>query len=132
MADKKIKINQNPVKAFYQGKQFGREEAMAEMENLGHAEDIYRGIILAYAYMLHAMAYTNEKDDGSVYLSKPKFKEFYTNFAKTLQNFVNESIEGEQGIDTYDIADLYVGHDTKIRERYGLPLKKYDGKDDVI
>ena len=124
MADKKIKISPNPVKAYYQGK--------AEGEKNARSADIHRGINLAYAYLLLAMAYTNEKDDGTTYLSKPKFKEFYTKFAETLQTFVNDSIEGEEGLDTYDIADLYVGHDTAIRERYGLPKKKYDGKDEVI
>ncbi len=124
MADKRIKISPNPVKAYYQGK--------AEGEKYAHAADIHRGINLAYAYLLLAMAYTNEKDDGTVYLSKPKFREFYTNFAKNLQTFVNDSIEGEPGIDTYDIADLYVGHDSFIRDRYGLPKKNYDGKDEVI
>ncbi len=114
----------NPMQAY----QLGRIEG----EKYARAADIRRGINLAYAYLLLAMAYTNEKDDGTTYLSKPKFKEFYQGFCKTLQTFVEDSIEGEEGIDTYDIADLYVKHDTEIRERYGLPMKKYDGKDEVI
>ena len=121
---KTLKINKNPVKAYYQGKEAGLQ--------ISRAEDLYRGINLVYAYLLLAMAYTNEKDDGTTYFSKPKFREFYQSFAKTLQTFVNDSIDGENGIDVYDIADLYVGHDTKIRERYGLPFKKYDGKDEVL
>lgn len=120
----KIKISSNPMQAFLQGK--------AEGEKTARAEDIYRGMNLVYAYLLLALAYTNEKDDGTMYLSKPKFAEFYQKFAKTLQDFVSDSIKGEQGIDTYDIADLYVGHDRTIRERYKLPLKNYDGKDDVL
>jgi hypothetical protein len=78
------------------------------------------------------MAYTNEKDDGTTYLSKPKFKEYYESFAKTLQTFVTDSIMGEDGIDTEDVANLYVTHDTMIRERYGLRARSYDGKDEVL
>ena len=118
MADKKIKISPNPVKAYYQGK--------AEGEKYAHAADIHRGINLAYAYLLLAMAYTNEKDDGTTYLSKPKFKEFYEELEKTIDKFIEDSINGEEGIDVYDIADLYVGHDSLIRKRYGLPEKNYD------
>jgi hypothetical protein len=114
----------NPQQAYQLGK--------ADGEKYAHAADIRRGMNLVYAHLLLAMAYTNEKDDGTTYFSKPKFREFYQNFATTLQTFINDSIEGENGIDVYDIADLYVGHDTTIRERYGLPLKKYDGKDDWI
>lgn len=124
MAEKKIKINPNPAIAYRQG--------FIEGEKTARAEDVYRGINTAYAFMLLAMAYTNEKEDGSVYFSKPKFKEFYESFMQNLQNFVNDSIEGENGIDTYDIADLYIKHDTDIRKRYNLPLKKYDGKDEVL
>ena len=107
----------NPYAAYQLGK--------AEGEKIAKAEDIIRGINLAYAYMLLAMAYTNEKDDGTTYLSKPKFKEFYETYAETLQKFVSDSIEGEEGIDTYDIADLYVGHDAEVRRRYGLKEKDY-------
>ncbi|MBO5955665.1 MAG: hypothetical protein J6Q10_02565 [Clostridia bacterium] len=121
---KPLKISSNPAKAYLQGKEEGLRQ--------GKSEDVFRGINLVYAHLLLAMAYTNEKDDGTTYFPKPKFREFYQNFATTLQTFINDSIDGENGIDVYDIADLYVGHDTTIRERYGLPLKKYDGKDDWI
>ena len=117
MGNKKIKVSANPMVAYRQG--------FIEGEKIARAADIYRGINLAYAYMLLAMAYTNDKDDGTTYLSKPKFREFYETYAKTLKTFVDDSIEGEEGIDTCDIADLYVGHDTTVRERYGLPRKDY-------
>lgn len=121
-----IKLSSNPMKAYLQGR--------AEGEKVASAEDIRRGMNLVYAYILLAMAYTNERSEEGKkdYLSKPQFKEFYEKFVKTLQDFVSDSIKGEQGIDTYDIADLYVGHDRTIRERYKLPLKNYDGKDEVL
>ena len=118
MDKKKLKISPNPAIAYQQGYREGNQVA--------RAQDIYRGINLAYAYMLLAMAYTNEKDDGTTYLSKPKFREFYQTYAETLQRFVSDSIKGEEGLDTIDIADLYVGHDETVRKRYGLPLKDYD------
>lgn len=118
------KLSSNPAQAYLQGLNEGKKTA--------RADDIVRGIRLTFAYLLLAMAYTNEKDDGSTFLSKPKFAEFYQEFATNLHNFVNDSIEGESGLDTYDIADLYVGHDRAIRERYKLPQKNYDGKDDVL
>ena len=114
---KRIKVNPNPMIAYQQG--------YIEGEKTAKAEDVYRGVNLAYAFMLLAMAYVNEKDDGTTYLSKPKFREFYEKYAETLQTFVNDSIKGEEGIDVYDIADLYVGHDRVVRERYGLPEKDY-------
>ena len=118
MADKKLKISQNPVKAFYQGK--------AEGEKISKAIDIRVGIKLALAHLLMSMAYVNEKDDGTTYLSKPRFKEFYEEVEKTINKFIEDSIDGEQGLDTYDIADLYVGHDAFIRKRYGLPERNYE------
>lgn len=114
----------NPAQAY----QLGR----AEGERYAHAADIRRGINLAYAYMLLAMDAANEKYDDKTFLSKPKFKEFYEATMGNLQNLVAESIEGEEGIDTYDIADLYVSHDTRVRKKYGLPKKNYDGKDEVL
>lgn len=121
-----IKLSSNPMKAYLQGK--------ADGEKAASAADIRRGMNLVYAYLLLAMAYTNERSNEGKkdYLSKPQFKEFYEKFAKTLQDFVSDSIKGEQGIDTYDIADLYIAHDETIRKRYGLGLKKYDGKDEVL
>ena len=124
MADKKLKISPNPVKAYYQGK--------AEGERYAKAADIDRGVRLAYCFLLLAMAYTNEKDDGTTYLSKPKFREFYQTFAKTLKKFVDDSIEGEDGITIDDIADMYFVRDEFIRDRYGLPHRNYDGKDDIV
>ena len=127
MGNKKIKVSPNPMIAYQQG--------FTEGNKVARAQDIHRGINLAYAYMLLAMAYTNEKDDGTTYLSKPKFREFYQIYAETLQKFVNDSIEGEEGIDTCDIADLYVGHDSTVRERYGLPKKEYyniEKRDEVL
>lgn len=108
----------NPIKAY----QLGR----AEGERNSKALDIRQGIRLAKAHLLLAMAFVNEKDDGTTYLSKPKFKEFYLEFEKTFDKFIEDSIDGEEGLDTYDLADLYVGHDKFIRERYGLPEGEYD------
>lgn len=123
---KKIRVNPNPMIAYRQG--------YAEGEKTARAEDVYRGIKLVYAFLLLAMAYVNDRsdEDKKNYLSKPQFAEYYAKVAKTLKKFVDESIEGEDGIDTYDIADLYVKHDTEIRELYGLPKKKYDGTDEVV
>ncbi len=98
----------------------------AEGEKISKAMDIRVGVKLALAHLLISMAYVNEKDDGTTYLSKPKFKEFYMELEKTIDKFIEDSINGEEGIDVYDIADLYVGHDSLIRKRYGLPEKKYD------
>ena len=107
----------NPIKAY----QLGR----AEGERNSKALDIRQGIKLARAHLLLAMAFVNEKDDGTTYLSKPKFAEFYQEFEKTLDKFIEDSIDGEEGLDTYDLADLYIGHDKFIRERYGLPEGDY-------
>lgn len=114
----------NPMQAYLAGR--------AEGEKIAHAADIQRGIKLAYAYMLLAMDAANEKYDGKNFLSKPKFAEFYQSTMENLQARVGESIKGEEGIDTYDIADLYVSHDTFVRKKYGLPLKNYDGRDEVL
>ena len=114
----------NPMKAYQLGRIEGEKQAKAL--------DIRRGINLALAYVLLSMDYINEKDDGTVFLSKPKFKEFYQLTMEELSKRIEESIEGEQGIDTYDIADLYIAHDTRARKKYDLPLKKYDGKDEVL
>lgn len=120
----------NPVKAY----QLGRAEGEKESKAL----DIRLGIRLAESFLLLAAAYVNEKNDGTTYLSKPKFREFYLELEKTLDRFIEESIESEEGIDTYDIADLYVGHDSTVRERYGLPkgdyskVIKYGGEDKEI
>lgn len=114
----------NPMQAYLAGK--------AEGEKYVHAADIKRGINLAYAYMLLAMDAANEKYDDKTFLSKPKFKEFYEATMENLQKRVGDSIVGEEGIDTYDIADLYVSHDTRTRKKYGMPLKNYDGKDEVL
>ena len=108
----------NPQQAY----QLGR----ADGELISKGLDIRQGIKLAKAHLLLAMAFVNEKDDGTTYLSKPKFKEFYLELEKTLDKFIEDSIDGEKGLDTYDLADLYVGHDSFIRERYGLPKKDYD------
>ena len=108
----------NPQQAY----QLGR----ADGELISKGLDIRQGIKLAKAHLLLAMAFVNEKDDGTTYLSKPKFKEFYLEFEKTFDKFIEDSIDGEEGLDTYDLADLYVGHDSFIRERYGLPKKDYD------
>lgn len=108
----------NPIKAY----QLGR----AEGERNSKAIDIRLGIKLARAHLLLAMAFVNEKDDGTTYLSKPKFAEFYQEFEKTFDKFIEDSIDGEEGLDTYDLADLYIGHDKFIRERYGLPAGDYD------
>lgn len=108
----------NPQQAYQLGK--------ADGEKMSKALDIRQGIKLAKAHLLLAMAFVNEKDDGTTYLSKPKFKEFYLEFEKTFDKFIEDSIDGEEGLDTYDLADLYVGHDSFIRERYGLPKKDYD------
>lgn len=107
----------NPMQAYQLGK--------AEGEKQSKAADIITGIRLAKVHFLLALAYVNEKDDGTTYLSKPKFKDFYLEFEKTFDKFVNDSIEGEQGLDTYDLADLHVGHDSVIRKRYGLPERDY-------
>lgn len=107
----------NPIKAY----QLGR----AEGEMNSKAIDIRLGIKLARAHLLLAMAYVNEKDDGTTYLSKPKFAEFYQGVEKTLDRFIEDSIQGEEGIDTYDLADLHIGHDSFIRKRYGLPEGDY-------
>ena len=107
----------NPIKAY----QLGR----AEGEMNSKAIDIRLGIKLARAHLLLAMAYVNERDDGTTYLSKPKFAEFYQEFEKTLDRFIEDSIQGEDGIDTYDLADLHIGHDSFIRKRYGLPEGDY-------
>jgi hypothetical protein len=107
----------NPAEAYRLGR--------ADGEMISKALDIKLGIKLARAHLLLAMAYVNEKDDGSTYLSKPKFAEFYQKFEKTFDRFIKESIDGEEGLDTFDIADLYVGHDKFIRERYGLPEGDY-------
>ena len=121
-----MKISNNPMKAYLQGK--------ADGEKYAHAADIRRGMNLVYAYLLLAMDTTNDRsdEDKKPFLSKPQLAEFYQSFVKNLQTMVEESIEGEEGIDTYDIADLYCSHDTRARKKYGLPLKKYDGKDDVL
>ncbi|MBO5715058.1 MAG: hypothetical protein J6S23_01535 [Clostridia bacterium] len=98
----------------------------ADGELISKALDIRQGIKLAKAHLLLAMAYVNEKDDGTAYLSKPKFAEFYLELEKTFDKFIEDSINGEDGLDTYDIADLHVGHDSFIRKRYGLPEGDYD------
>lgn len=108
----------NPIKAY----QLGR----AEGERNSKAIDIRLGIKLARAHLLLAMAFVNEKDDGTTFLSKPKFAEFYQELEKTFDKFIEDSIDGEEGLDTYDLADLYIGHDKFIRERYGLPAGDYD------
>ena len=108
----------NPQQAYQMGR--------AEGEKISKATDIRVGIKLALAHLLISMAYVNEKDDGTAYLSKPKFKEFYMELEKTIDKFIEDSIDGEEGIDVYDIADLYVGHDSFIRKRYGLPERDYD------
>ena len=108
----------NPIKAYQLGS--------AEGERNSKAIDIRLGIKLARAHLLLAMAFVNEKDDGTTYLSKPKFAEFYQEFEKTFDKFIEDSIDGEEGLDTYDLADLYIGHDKFIRERYGLPEGEYD------
>ena len=120
------KISQNPVKAYLQGVKDGEKKIKAEF--------IHQGINLAYGYMLLSMADANDRSDENKkpYFSKPQFAEFYQKFAKALQTRVNDCIEGEEGIDTFDIADLYCMHDKEIREYYGLPLKRYDGKDEAL
>ena len=99
----------NPQQAYQMGR--------AEGEKISKAMDIRVGVKLALAHLLISMAYVNEKDDGTTYLSKPKFKEFYEELEKTIDKFIEDSINGEEGIDVYDIADLYVGHDSLIRKR---------------
>ena len=59
----------NPQQAYQMGR--------AEGEKISKAMDIRVGVKLALAHLLISMAYVNEKDDGTTYLSKPKFKEFY-------------------------------------------------------
>lgn len=120
------KISRNYIKAYAQGKEEGLK--------LSKELDIRQGMNLVYAYLLLAMADTNDRsdEDKKPYFSKPQFAEFYQKFVKNLQERINGSIEGEPGIDTYDIADLYCMHDRDIRKYYGLPLKKYDGKDEVL
>lgn len=108
----------NPQQAYQMGR--------AEGEKISKAMDIRVGVKLALAHLLISMAYVNEKDDGTTYLSKPKFKEFYMELEKTIDKFIEDSIDGEEGIDVYDIADIYVGRDSFIRKRYGLPEKNYD------
>ena len=108
----------NPQQAYQMGR--------AEGEKISKATDIRVGVKLALAHLLISMAYVNEKDDGTTYLSKPKFKEFYEELEKTIDKFIEDSINGEEGIDVYDIADLYVGHDSLIRKRYGLPERNYE------
>lgn len=108
----------NPQQAYLLGK--------ADGELLSRGLDIRQGIKLARAHLLLAMAFVNEKDDGTTFLSKPKFAEFYQELEKTFDKFIEDSIDGEEGLDTYDLADLYIGHDKFIRERYGLPEGEYD------
>lgn len=115
---RKIKLSQNPAQAFLQG--------VKEGEKRINAEYIHQGLNLAYEYMLLSMADANDRSDQDkrLHLSKPQFAEFYLKFAKAFWTRINECIEGEPGIDTYDIADLHWAHDRDIREYYGLPLRE--------
>lgn len=121
----------NPMQAYLAGKAES-EKIFRNMDIQRRSGYIHSGINLACAYMLLAMDAANEKYDDKVFLSKPEFKEFYQSAMENLQARVAESIKGEEGIDTYDIADLYCSHDTFVRKKYGLPLKKYDGRDEVL
>lgn len=108
----------NPQQAYQMGR--------AEGEKISKAMDIRVGVKLALAHLLISMAYVNEKDDGTTYLTKPKFKEFYEQVEKTIDKFIEDSIDGEEGIDIADIADLYVEHDSFTRKKYGLPERNYN------
>lgn len=118
-----MNISRNPAIAYQQGRKDG--------EAISKAADIERGINFTYAHMLIAMYNANIYGERA-FLSKPKLAKFYTGFVKELERQLFGAIEGEAGLDTYDITDLYMAHDREVRERLGLPLKNYDGKDGVL
>lgn len=117
-----MNISRNPMIAYQQGKAAG--------EIGGKAEDIKQGIKFTYSFLLLALAYTNERSEQGKkdYLTKPQFASFYQEFEKNLEKMLTESIQGESGLSTYDVADLYVGHDKFVRQRYNLPGRSYDGR----
>ncbi len=106
--------------------QKGKSVKSTQDSELSRAADIRHGINLAYSYLLLALADTNDRsrEDKKPYLSKPQFAEFYQKLVKNLQERINGSIEGEPGIDTYDIAYLHFAHVRDIHEYYGLPLRE--------
>lgn len=115
-----MNISRNPAIAYQQGKKDG--------EMLSKAADIERGINFTYAHMLIAMYNANCRGEEGKrdYLTKPMFAEFYTRFVKELERQLSAAIEGEEGLTTYDVSDIYCVHDREVRERVGLPLVDYD------
>ena len=116
----------NPMQAYIQGREAGAK--------MTHAENIRQGMKLCYEYLLIAMYNANDRSDEEKndFLSTPQLNKFYTKVANELINHVNEAIENKENLDSKDIADLHFGHDEFIRKKLKLPLRKYDGKDEVL
>ncbi len=119
-------IDRNPQKAYLQGRQDG--------EAISHAKDIERGINFAYSHMLISLYNANDRggEGKRDFLSKPQLAELYKRFVEELQEQICKTLKGERGIDSYDVADLYCAHDKEVRKRLGLPLKSYDGRNEVL
>ncbi len=93
-------------------------------EKIKSAEDIRHGIDFCKDYLLEAMYNANDRtqEGEEDFLKNSQLADYYERVIAELDNFIENAIAGEPGIDTFDQAMLHESAKETITKRIGLKI----------